>query len=136
MRLLSLLITLLCILPALAEEVYRWEDENGKIHYGDRVPDKYLATAEKVKSDISVVSPETDVQNQNSAYAKKLDYERKKEEKRLARERKLQQKQAAAQAKKSSTQLTKEQCRDKYSSPSMTRERTECFRKVAEQNQP
>ena len=27
--------------PAVAQQVYRWVDENGQVHYGDRVPPQY-----------------------------------------------------------------------------------------------
>jgi len=37
-------------LAAGAGEVFKWVDENGKIHYGDVLPDKYKQQAKKVDS--------------------------------------------------------------------------------------
>ena len=55
------LLLLLCSfsLAARADEVFKWIDENGKVHYGDTVPEKYRQESKKVDSS----SPEvTDAQ--------------------------------------------------------------------------
>jgi hypothetical protein len=41
---------LFCVLSlaARAGEVFRWVDENGKVHYGDTIPERYKQQAKKV----------------------------------------------------------------------------------------
>ncbi len=36
--------------PAVAADVYRWVDEAGKVHYGDKVPDRYQSKSRKMDS--------------------------------------------------------------------------------------
>lgn len=47
-------------LPVQAEEIVKWVDEEGKVHFGSRVPDKYKNQAEKVD-----VSKQNVVENEN-----------------------------------------------------------------------
>ena len=59
------LLVFLCLvsLAARADEVFKWVDENGKVHYGDTVPEKYRQESKKVDSS----SPEvTDAQRQEA----------------------------------------------------------------------
>jgi Domain of unknown function (DUF4124) len=37
-------------LEAHGADVFRWVDENGKVHYGDTIPDKYKQKAKKVEA--------------------------------------------------------------------------------------
>lgn len=39
--LVSLLLLALASGPVLAQKLYRWVDENGQVHYGDRIPPEY-----------------------------------------------------------------------------------------------
>jgi hypothetical protein len=35
-------------LPALAEDIYRWTDETGRVNYGNVVPDRFKRVATKI----------------------------------------------------------------------------------------
>lgn len=39
--LLTLIVLALASGPAIAQKLYRWVDENGQVHYGDRIPPQY-----------------------------------------------------------------------------------------------
>lgn len=73
-------------LSTMAGEIVKWIDENGQVHYSDRVPKKYKKAATQIESDISVAGPEADVRNQNARYVQKLDRERTQETNDQARE--------------------------------------------------
>jgi len=45
-------------LPAGAADIYRWVDENGKVHISDVVPEKYRGSAKRMDTGASEVSPE------------------------------------------------------------------------------
>src|SRR5882672_1382375 len=47
-RISFLLLFCVLTLTARAGEVFRWVDENGKVHYGDAIPEKYKQQAKKV----------------------------------------------------------------------------------------
>lgn len=49
-RIAALLLLYSMSLAASAGEVFKWVDENGKVHYGDVLPDKYKQQAKKVDS--------------------------------------------------------------------------------------
>ena len=44
------LLLVLCLVSVSAQgaDVFRWVDENGKVHYGDAIPEKYKQQAKKV----------------------------------------------------------------------------------------
>ena len=44
----ALVLILVFSLPAHAE-IFKWVDENGKVHYGDRVPERYQKRADNVE---------------------------------------------------------------------------------------
>lgn len=116
-----------------AQEVVKWIDENGKTHYGDKVPDQYRNTAEKVETDISVVSPEQDVSKQNRQHVRQLKREDKQEDKQKAR----QDRQSQLEDKKitkgpNAWPRTREDCRNVY--VKRVKARTECFEKVDQKN--
>jgi hypothetical protein len=46
---LSVVLILSCS-PAAAVDIYRWVDENGKVHLSDVVPEKYKKTAKRIDS--------------------------------------------------------------------------------------
>src|SRR5688572_22583520 len=50
------LLVLLPVAPAGAADIYRWVDENGKVHMSDVVPEKYRKSAKRIGSP-SEVSP-------------------------------------------------------------------------------
>ena len=47
----ALLLFGLLSLATYAADVFRWVDENGKIHYGDSVPERYKQKAKKLDSE-------------------------------------------------------------------------------------
>jgi len=53
-----LLALALLSLPAGAADIYRWVDENGKVHVSDVVPEKYRKSAKRIDTGPSEVSPE------------------------------------------------------------------------------
>lgn len=121
-----------------AQEIVKWVDENGKVHYGDKVPEQYQAAAEVVKTDISVVSPEVDVRNANEQHVQQLRREDAKEEKvearkTLKREQAQAKKQRAGANSQKSHALTREECRDRY--VQRVAHRTECFKRAEEHEQ-
>lgn len=44
--------------PAGAADIYRWVDDNGKVHISDTVPEKYRKSAKRMDTGGSEVSPE------------------------------------------------------------------------------
>ncbi len=129
----SILITLLCLLysAAAVAGVVKWVDENGKVHYGDRVPEKYKDQAEQVEMDnMSVVGQEAETKDANRQYTQKLKQQDYREQQQQKRE--LEKQRKAAKKKKKPT-LTREMCRNWY--PTLVKKRTECFQKVESSNQ-
>lgn len=57
MRALLLALALLS-LPAGAKDIYRWVDENGKVHISDVVPEKYRKAAKRTSSSQFEVTPQ------------------------------------------------------------------------------
>jgi len=50
LRLALLACSFLLVSPPYAADVYRWVDENGKVHFSDVVPEKYRKSARKMAS--------------------------------------------------------------------------------------
>lgn len=44
-------------------EIVKWTDENGRVHFGDRVPEKYAKQSEKVETSSNVVKNENSAKN-------------------------------------------------------------------------
>ena len=57
MRYLLLLLLAVAALAAQAQQMYRWTDKNGKVHYGQNPPAGVAAKA--VKDTTSTVAPQT-----------------------------------------------------------------------------
>lgn len=56
--------------PALAKDIYRWTDDSGDTHYGDRVPQQYKSVARKLVpgAGVSIVTgPGARANNERSA---------------------------------------------------------------------
>jgi len=53
-----LLAVALLSLPAGAADIYRWVDENGKVHISDTVPEKYRKSAKRIDSGQYEVTPQ------------------------------------------------------------------------------
>lgn len=43
------LVVFLLVCSAASAEIYRWTDENGKVHFGDRVPEQYRTNTENLE---------------------------------------------------------------------------------------
>ncbi len=75
MRILVLILTLVCLGPAFAK-TYRWVDENGKVHYGDRIPPQYIQQPTQRLNDRGIV-----VEERNRAKtAEEIEEERARQE--------------------------------------------------------
>lgn len=85
----TLAVALLNTLPAEAARLYKWVDEHGKVHYGDKVPPEYAKQERKVL-------------NQQGVEVDKLDAaktpEQIAEDERLAEQRREQERVAAERA--------------------------------------
>jgi hypothetical protein len=73
--------------PAAAADIYRWVDEDGKVHISDVVPEKYRASAKRIDTGPSEVSPENRAAAEARAAA---DRERAKASAAAAQQRAIQ----------------------------------------------
>ena len=134
-------LALLCFVAAplisrtVSAEAMKWVDEKGKVHYGDRVPEKYRKSAEPVELQ------EAPRQGLDEEELKALKRKTSNYEKQVAQQRKAEEREKRKRAKKASlapvtppqaTRPTREQCRDMH--PSKTADRVRCFNETAEQN--
>lgn len=71
-------------LSVVSAEIYKWVDEAGIVHFGDRVPDKYQQTVESL--DVSVRQPSEAERQQAEAVAESIRQASDK-----ARERRLEE---------------------------------------------
>ena len=108
LQLVTLLALALNVVPALAE-VYRWVDENGEVHFGDRPPKSATADAEKIRVQ---TTPSADPHTaERRARAEKLSEAYAEDRKALAKSRAdakaeaKKRKQACAQARKELSDL-------------------------------
>lgn len=132
---LPIVLALTLSIPATtADEIVKWVDENGKVHYGDKVPDQYKEQAQKVETEISVAGPEAEVRDQNKAHVDQLkneanlkDYKERKEQQALDKQRTADKKK---KKQRSWEPQTREECRNRY--VNRTAARTECFKRVDE----
>lgn len=73
---------LLCLAPlAWAGELHKWVDEHGKVHYGDKVPERYRDKAQGVKADLNVIKSELEPGYQPPIYEPDPPVEKKKTKK-------------------------------------------------------
>lgn len=63
-------------------KMYKWVDENGQVHFGDRIPDQYLIKEHKELNEEGVVVKHKDAAKtrEELAEARRLEAERKKAE--------------------------------------------------------
>ena len=72
--------------PAVAQKVYRWVDENGQVHYGDRVPPQYAKQDREVLNKQGVaVAREEGLETPEQARLRMEREERQKAEQERAR---------------------------------------------------
>jgi len=132
---LPIVLVLTLYVPATtADEIVKWVDENGKVHYGDKVPDQYKEQAQKVETGISIAGPEAEVRDQNKAHVDQLKSEANLKDYKERKEQQVRDKQNTADKKKKKPRSwepqTREECRNRY--VNRTAARTECFRRVDE----
>lgn len=92
MRQTLIYIALLCILPSLAyaqanQRAYRWVDENGVVHYGDRVPTDAVELEKQIVNDAGVtvdVVRGKKTEEEIAAERRQLELEQQEELKRRA----------------------------------------------------
>jgi hypothetical protein len=72
---LALLLLGLLSLPASAADIYRWVDENGKVHVSDVVPEKYRSSAKRIDSRESEVTPQQRAEAEARAAAERAKAE-------------------------------------------------------------
>lgn len=77
-----LILGILLVSPAVAGKLYKWKDENGRIHYGDSIPEKYRDNARQELNEqgIQVKYHKSAEQRKKDAEKAKLDLVRKKAE--------------------------------------------------------
>ncbi len=69
-------------------EVYKWVDEAGKTHFGDKLPEK--AAAEDISKSVEKTNVDTSSKNITASFSKtektqdEIDYEKKKDDERQA----------------------------------------------------
>ncbi len=128
------LILISLVFQASAGEIVKWVDENGKVHYGDTVPDEYKDQSEVIQEDkVSVVSPEEEVRLQNKAHAEDIKNRnaREKHQEEFNRQREVDLERKNKEASQSQRVMTREECRDRY--VKRTKALTECFRRAEEE---
>ena len=127
---LSGLLILLLASISFSDEVYKWVDENGKVHYGDKIPEAYKQQTEQLDVEINVVGQDESTRNKNDAYVYELE---RKEAQKKALERQAEyrrQRNVAKSKSRSRKPLTREQCRDRYVKRNAYR--TDCFKAADE----
>jgi|GEM_PF-1698792 len=95
-------LALLCFVAAplisrtVSAEAMKWVDEKGKVHYGDRVPEKYRKSAEPVELQ------EAPRQGLDEEELKALKRKTSNYEKQVAQQRKAEEREKRKRAKKAS----------------------------------
>ena len=118
---------------ANASDVYKWTDADGRVHFGASVPAEFAEKAKKVETQtINTIAPEPAVKAENERAVRELkrqDAERNREMSRSNDHKAPDSK----VAEPSNPEAARAQCRDSYV---LVKERTECFRRVAEGGTP
>ena len=70
MKRLLAIVLCVCALGTQAE-ILKWVDEKGRVHYGDKVPEKYKEKSETVETDTNVV--DNDNRDKNKKAFKKIE---------------------------------------------------------------
>lgn len=104
-------------------DIVKWVDEDGKVHYGDRVPDQYKEKAEVIEKDeVQFVGPEEDVRRQNQQYSSSLRQQDRAEQQRKNRV----PYESNDNDGEHSIGITQEDCRNRF--PNNVKMRTQCFK--------
>lgn len=130
----ALIITLLIVCSfgfyndLAADEIVKWVDEKGKIHFGDKVPPQYKDQAEQVETKPTIIiAPDEKVRQQNrdivSRYKREAAQQQKKKNK--------PEHQSSGNQLPREPVKTREWCRNTYNNK--VKDRTECFNAVAAQ---
>lgn len=97
MRNITLIILCILGLSAAQAEVYRWVDENGKVHYGDRPPVSQKAREIDIKATEPAAPPPTEAERAEKRRRLLNVY---RQERQQAREAAEKEKQARAEAQR------------------------------------
>ncbi|VUD59743.1 hypothetical protein TDB9533_02754 [Thalassocella blandensis] len=104
-------------------DIVKWVDENGDVHYGDRVPEEYKDKAEILeKDDVQVVGQDDDIRLRNKQYSNSLRQQDYDSQKRKASQRYSS---GGSSSSSTSTGVSQEDCRDRF--PNNVKMRTQCF---------
>ncbi|SFR86657.1 protein of unknown function [Marinobacter daqiaonensis] len=144
-RHLILLVLFGLMLPSLvaAASVYRWTDENGVVHYGDREPSGRSAEKVSVKSGTSRSSEErASPQAQVEAMEKNEAERTRRENESAVEEARRKQREANCQAAEANLQIIRSNARirveengeQRYLTPEEIEEQKEKYKQVAEEN--
>jgi len=85
-RLACIFLTCLLLSQVVHAEVYKWVDETGKTHFGDKLPE--TAVAEDISKSLEKTNLDTSAKNITASFSKtektqdELDYENQKESER------------------------------------------------------
>jgi len=122
-----LLLGILVVAQMASAQVERWVDENGQVHYGDSVPEKYRKKAEEVElKPLPVVGQEDEVAQKNKQYTNKL---KKEDAQKKADERRREAEAIENSVPQTQGPMTREQCRDTYGARN-TAQKTQCFQEA------
>ncbi|VUD68899.1 hypothetical protein TDB9533_04258 [Thalassocella blandensis] len=95
MKISSLLLAFLIVFSVNSNaDIVKWTDEDGKVHFGDRVPEKYQEKSETVE-----VESKNFVNNDNKPKGNYWEKQRRKKQFEQEQDRMYQQKQAQQQRK-------------------------------------
>ncbi|WP_075186703.1 DUF4124 domain-containing protein [Teredinibacter haidensis] len=140
-RLLALVAITVLAPPLFAEgdevkQASKWVDEDGRVHYGDTIPEKYRNKAEAINLEEApkqgLSDKEIAAQKRKTAtYQRHLDLTRKSEAHRKSHPPEAKPQNNGA---KRESVLTREQCRDRH--PHKTADRVRCFKKAESQTNP
>lgn len=97
MKSLLMMVCLLALLPAAAADVYRWTDENGQVHYGQRPPPSGADRLELPETGAIEAGVDTEIQQRRARQQRLLDsYDYEREQKRAEQAREAEDRQQAA----------------------------------------
>jgi hypothetical protein len=121
-------LTLLLNSGSLFAEVFKWTDDEGKVHYGQSLPPEYAEQGERVQeSPINTIAPEPEIKRQNKNAVQKLktqDAARKTRDSQMRRDS-----EASSSESRISLEEARAACRDAHV---LVKARTECFKQAAE----
>ncbi|SMF43390.1 protein of unknown function [Alteromonadaceae bacterium Bs31] len=121
----------LCSPLAVGGEIVKWVDEHGKVHFGDRVPEKYKKQSEVVDAEapmLGLTEEELEAQQRlTTEYERQVERNRQREK---SEAEKISSEPPAPAPSKAKPKMTREDCRNDH--PSITANRVKCFNSLEE----